>query len=81
MQFAGIRARASFQIVTYGTGALNQLPHDRLQTRRRGVVRIGDILMKIIVFALLALTVLAGVAAPPSAVDGKDSYEQDRTKF
>jgi hypothetical protein len=37
--------------------------------------------MKIIVSALLALTVLAGVAAPASAVDGKDSYEQDRTKF
>jgi len=37
--------------------------------------------MKIIVCALLALTVLAGVAAPVSALDGKDLYEQDRTKF
>jgi hypothetical protein len=37
--------------------------------------------MKIIVCALLALTVLAGVAAPSSALDGKDLYEQDRTKF
>jgi hypothetical protein len=37
--------------------------------------------MKIIVSALLALTVLAGVAAPASAVDGKDLYEQDRMKY
>jgi hypothetical protein len=37
--------------------------------------------MKIIVCALLALSVLAGVAAPASAVDSKELYEQDRTKF
>jgi hypothetical protein len=37
--------------------------------------------MKIIVSALLALSVLAGVAAPASAVDGKDLYEQNRSKF
>jgi len=37
--------------------------------------------MRIIVSALLALSVLAGVAAPASAVDGKEQYEQDRTKF
>jgi hypothetical protein len=36
--------------------------------------------MKMIVSALLALTVLC-VAAPASALDGKDLYEQDRTKF
>jgi len=60
------------------------LLHDRLQTPRRGVVRIclrGEIVMKIIVSALLALSVLAGVAAPASAVDSKEPYEQDRTKF
>jgi hypothetical protein len=38
--------------------------------------------MKIILSALLALTVLTGVAAPASALDGGiDRYEQDRTKF
>jgi hypothetical protein len=37
--------------------------------------------MKIVLTALLALSVLAGVAAPASAVDGTDQYEQDRTKF
>jgi len=35
--------------------------------------------MKIILTALLA--VLAGVAAPASAVDGTDQYERDRLKF
>jgi hypothetical protein len=34
-----------------------------------------------VIFALLALFVLAGVAAPASAVDGKELYEQDRTNF
>jgi hypothetical protein len=37
--------------------------------------------MKIIVSALLALSVLASIAAPASAVDGKELYEQDRSKF
>jgi hypothetical protein len=37
--------------------------------------------MNAIVSALLALIVLTGVAAPASALDGKDLYEQDRTKF
>jgi hypothetical protein len=37
--------------------------------------------MKIILTALLALSVLAGVAAPASAVDGTDQYEQDRPKY
>jgi len=37
--------------------------------------------MKIIVSALLALSVLAGVTAPASAVDGKELYEQDRSKL
>jgi len=37
--------------------------------------------MKIILSALLALSVLAGVAAPASAVDGTDQYERDHSKF
>jgi hypothetical protein len=37
--------------------------------------------MKIILSALLALSVLAGVAAPAGAVDGREQYEQDRTKY
>jgi hypothetical protein len=38
--------------------------------------------MRIIVSALLALSVLAGVAAPASGVDdGKELYEPDRSKF
>jgi len=37
--------------------------------------------MKIIVSALLALSVLAGIAGPAGAVDGKELYEQDRSKF
>jgi hypothetical protein len=37
--------------------------------------------MKIILSALLALSVLTGVAPPASALDGTDRYEQDRTKF
>ena len=32
--------------------------------------------MKTIVFALLALSVLAGIAAPASAFDAKSFYEQ-----
>src|SRR5262245_2428843 len=51
------------------------------QTRQRGVVRIRDSVMKIILSALLALSVHAGVAAPANAVDGTDQYEQDRWKF
>ena len=51
------------------------------QTRQRGVVRVLDSVMKIILTALLALSVLAGVAAPVSAVDGTDQYEQDRSKL
>jgi hypothetical protein len=51
------------------------------QTRQRGVVRIRDSVMKIILTALLALSVLAGVAGPASAVDGADQYERDRSKF
>jgi hypothetical protein len=45
-----------------------------------GVVRIalaqGVIVMKIIASALLALSVLAGIAAPASAYDAKGFYEQ-----
>jgi hypothetical protein len=37
--------------------------------------------MKLILSALLALSVLAGIAAPASAVDGTDRYEQDRSKY
>src|SRR6516225_2635786 len=51
------------------------------QTRQRGVVRMRDSVMKIILTAILALSVLAGVAAPAGAVDGREQYEQDRTKY
>ena len=37
---------------------------------------LGDIVMKTIVSALIALSVLAGVAAPASALDAKSFYEQ-----
>ena len=38
--------------------------------------------MKIIVSALIALSVLAGIAAPVAAFDGKSFYEQqDRTHY
>jgi hypothetical protein len=40
-----------------------------------------DSVMKIILTTILALSVLAGVAAPASAVDGTDQYERDRSKF
>jgi len=40
-----------------------------------------DSVMKIILTTILALSVLAGVAAPASAVDGTDQYERDRLKF
>ena len=36
----------------------------------------GEIAMKIIASALIALSVLAGVAAPASALDAKAFYEQ-----
>ena len=36
----------------------------------------GDIAMKIIVSALIALSVLAGIAAPTSAFDAKSLYGQ-----
>jgi hypothetical protein len=49
-------------------------------TDDNGVVRIafaqGVIVMKTIVSALLALSVLAGIAAPASAYDAKGFYEQ-----
>ena len=41
----------------------------------------GDPVMRIIVSALLALSVLASVVAPASAVDGKELYEPDRSKL
>ena len=37
--------------------------------------------MKILLSALLALSVLAGIAAPASAVDGNELYEQHRSKL
>jgi hypothetical protein len=37
--------------------------------------------MKIILTTLLVMSVLAGVSAPASAVDGTDQYERDRLKF
>ena len=36
----------------------------------------GDIVMKIIVSAVIALSVLAGIAAPVSALDARAFYEQ-----
>jgi len=45
------------------------------------VGRMRDSVMKIILTTILALSVLAGVAAPASAVDGTDQYERDRSKF
>jgi hypothetical protein len=36
----------------------------------------GEIAMKTIVSALIALSVLAGIAAPASALDAKSFYEQ-----
>ena len=36
----------------------------------------GETIMKTIVFALIALSVLAGIAAPASALDAKQFYEQ-----
>jgi hypothetical protein len=43
---------------------------------------IGELAMKTIVSALIALSVLAGIAAPASALDAKDFYEQqDRSRF
>jgi branched-subunit amino acid permease len=37
---------------------------------------LGEIVMKTIVSALIALSVLAGVAAPANALDAKAFYEQ-----
>ncbi len=36
----------------------------------------GETIMKTIVFALIALSVLAGIVAPASAMDAKSFYEQ-----
>ena len=36
----------------------------------------GEIVMKTILSALIALSVLAGVAAPANAIDAKAFYEQ-----
>jgi hypothetical protein len=56
--------------------------------RRRGVGRFQDGVsaMKSIVSALIALSVLAGIAAPASALDdnvlgGRTSVEQDRIVY
>jgi len=38
-------------------------------------------LAPLIVSTLVALAVLAGVAAPASAVDGKEQYEPNRSKL
>lgn len=49
-------------------------------TGNNSVVRIaltdGETAMKIIVSALVALSVLAGIAGPAAAVDAKTFYEQ-----
>jgi hypothetical protein len=42
----------------------------------RSLFRNGDIAMKTMLSVLIALSVLAGVAAPASAFDAKDFYEQ-----
>jgi hypothetical protein len=43
---------------------------------------IGGVAMKTILSALLLLSVLAGVAAPASALDAKSFFDQqDRTKY
>ena len=49
-------------------------------TGHNGVGRLdfakGDIAMKIIVSALIALSLLAGIAAPAGAFDAKSLYDQ-----
>ena len=49
-------------------------------TGRNGASRLdfseGDIVMKIIASALIALSVLAGIAAPAGAFDAKNLYGQ-----
>jgi hypothetical protein len=56
--------------VTYGTFPIDELPYAH-EMDNNGVVQIarghGDIIMKLIISALLTLTVLAGIAAPASA--------------
>ena len=47
-----------------------ELEHSELSTRRQ------ETAMKTIVSALIALSVLAGIAAPASAFDAKSFYEQ-----
>jgi hypothetical protein len=42
----------------------------------------GDFAMKTILSAFLALSVLAGIAAPASALDAKSFFDQqDRTRY
>jgi hypothetical protein len=51
--------------------------HPRVDDWQHGVACIfGEIVMKTIVSALIALSVLAGVAAPANALDAKAFYEQ-----
>jgi hypothetical protein len=54
--------------------------HPPIDDGSNGVVRIaspdGGIAMKTIISALIALSVLAGIGAPASALDAKQFYEQ-----
>ena len=50
--------------------------------RARRIARSGGGVMKRMVLVLIALTALAGVAAPAGAVDAKTFYEQlDRAHY
>jgi len=54
----------------------------RATTRNRSNDKIKGMIMKTLLSALLALTVLAGVAASASAFDSKTFYqEQDRSRY
>ena len=70
MVSGGALGQLSALPVTYGTFPIDELPYahemDNMVLSRLLVAQ-GDIVMKLIISALLTLTVLAGIAAPASA--------------
>jgi hypothetical protein len=68
--------------VIYGTVAVRPPTYLHVIGRLPALLIKGDLTMKTIVSALIALSVLAGIAAPAAALDAKTYYDQqDRAHY
>jgi len=69
-------------MTSFRTCKKDHIADARATTRTRSNDKIKGMIMKTLLSALLALTVLAGVAASASAFDSKTFYqEQDRSRY